>query len=158
MDGSDTDHDPLDDSTSLDESCDSPAPKRPSLCLSEDSSDVANFIGVGVVLNTERRYSLLTKHYKPLTGYSFPKCPKGRSFQHQWLQQFPWLVYSKLVNGGFCLPCVLSASSGYRGSDPGIFVSCPLTTFVKALELLRKHADKGTTRQLWLDRRSFFRR
>ena len=145
MDGSDTDHNPLDDddSTSLDESCDSPAPKRPSLDLSEDSSDVASFIGIGVVINAERRYSLLTKHSKPPAGYSFPKCPKGRSFQHQWLQQFPCLVYSKPVNGGFCLPCVLFASSGYRGSVPGILVSRPLTAFVKALELLRKHADKG---------------
>ena len=34
------------------------------------------------------------------------------------------------------------ASSGYRGSDPGVLVSHPLTTFGKALELLCKHANK----------------
>ena len=34
------------------------------------------------------------------------------------------------------------ASSGYRGSDPGILVSRPLTAFTKALELLRRHVDK----------------
>ena len=48
-------------------------------------------------------------------------------------------MYSRQENGGFCLPCVLF---GYRGSDPGVLVSRPLTTFGKALESLHKHADK----------------
>ena len=52
------------------------------------------------------------------------------------------IVYRQ-ENGGFCLPCVLFATSGYRGSDPGVLVSHPLTTFGKALESLHKHADKG---------------
>ena len=56
---------------------------------------------------------------------------------------FPWLAYSKQENRGFCLPCVLFASSEYHRSDPGVLVSRPLTTFTKALELLHKHADKG---------------
>ena len=56
---------------------------------------------------------------------------------------FPWLVYSKQKNGGYCLPCVVFASTGYKGSNPGVLVSCPLTAFSKALEVLRKHADKG---------------
>ena len=34
---------------------------------------------------------------------------KKRCFQHDWLQQFPWLRYSKSENGGYCLPCVLFA-------------------------------------------------
>ena len=41
------------------------------------------------------------------------------------------------------LPSLYSAQSGYHGSDPGILVSRPMTTFTKALELLRKHAEKG---------------
>ena len=44
---------------------------------------------------------------------------------------------------GFNLPCVPFASSEYRGSDPGVLVSRPLTTYTKALEMLHKHADKG---------------
>ena len=55
---------------------------------------------------------------------------------------FPWLVYNKQKNGGYCLPCVVFASTGYQGSTPGVLVSRPLTTLNKALELLRKHADK----------------
>lgn len=49
--------------------------------------------------------------------------------------------FSRKENGGFCLPCLIFAS-GYRGSDPGVLVSRPLTTFAKALELLRKHDEK----------------
>ena len=67
----------------------------------------------------------------------------GHSFQFQWLQRYPWLVYSRQENGGFCLPCVLFATSVYRGSDRGVLVIRPLTTFGKALESLHKHADKG---------------
>ena len=56
---------------------------------------------------------------------------------------FPWLIYSKQENGGYCLPCVLFApTGGYHGSNPGVLVNRPLTTFGKALELLRKHAAK----------------
>ena len=88
------------------------------------------------------RYSLLTDHFQPSVNYNFPKGASRRSFQHQWLQSFPWLVYSKQEDGGFCLPCVLFASHSYHGCSPGVLVSRPLTVFKKALEKLRKHADK----------------
>ena len=51
-------------------------------------------------------------------------------------------MYSKQENGGFCLPCAVFVSTGYNRSNPGVLVSRPLTTFAKALELLRKHADQ----------------
>ena len=92
--------------------------------------------------NSAERYHLLTSHFQPPPGYSFPKGANGRSFQHRWLQAYPWLVYSKQENDGYCLPCALFATSGYHGSSPGVLVSRPLTVFNKALEMLRKHADK----------------
>ena len=87
-------------------------------------------------------YILHTNHFKPPHDYGFPNATKGCSFQHRWLELFPWLVYSKLENGSYCLPCVLLASTGYHGSNPGVLVSCSLTTFNKALELLRKHCEQ----------------
>ena len=51
-------------------------------------------------------------------------------------------VYSKEKNGGFCLPCVFFATSGYRGQDPGVLVSRPLTNFKKALEQRDGHRKK----------------
>ena len=108
----------------------------------QDCGDVASFVGTRIA-NADQRYNLLNNHFKPGADYSFPKHANGRSFQFQWLQRYPWLVYSRQENGGFCLPCVLFASSGYHGSDPGVLVSRPLTTFGKAVESLRKHADKN---------------
>ena len=55
---------------------------------------------------------------------------------------FPWLVYSKQENGGYCLPYVLFASSGQQNSNPGVLVNRPHKSFNKALELFRKHVDK----------------
>ena len=119
-----------------------PAPKRQNISIvtSENPhSDVASFMS----FSSDTKYNLLMNHFKPGVNYSFPKGSKGRSFQYQWLLKFLWLVYSKQANGGFCLSCVLFASSGYQGSHPGMLVSQPLTKFVKALELFWKHADKG---------------
>lgn len=118
-----------------------PSPKRPAYddgceVVAAATYDVAEVIGS---LDARGRCNLLTKHFKPCSNYCFPKTSTGRSFQH--LEVFPWLVYSKKVNGGFCLPCVLFAScTVYHGSSPGVLVSRPLTSFKKALELLRKHA------------------
>ena len=118
-------------------------PKRP--VLADDASsfptDVTQVIG-SLSISANTRYSLLTNHFQPSADYNFPKGASGRSFQYQWLQSFPWLVYSKQEDGGFCLPCVLFASAGYRRSSPGVLVSRPLTVFKKALEMLRKHTDK----------------
>ena len=121
---------------------DSPPPaKQPSL-LPAQCDNVASFIGARI--SSGERYHLLTNHFKPGPKYTFPKSfTSGRSFQHKWLRQYPWLVYSKRENGGFCLPCVLFSTTGYRGSDPGVLVSRSLTTFNKALEVLRKHTDKS---------------
>lgn len=107
-----------------------------------DCGDVAGFVGTRI-LSAQCRYDLLVNHFKPGVDYAFPRGANGRAFQLRWLVQYPWLAYSKQENGGFCLPCVLFATHGYHGSDPGVLVSRPLTTFTKALELLRKHADKA---------------
>ena len=135
------------DESSDDESdIDPPSPKRPAYddgceVVAAATFDVAEVIGVTSSLDARGRCNLLTKHFKPCSNYCFPKTSTGRSFQHRWLEVFPWLVYSKKVNGGFCLPCVLFAScTVYHGSSPGVLVSRPLTSFKKALELLRKHA------------------
>ena len=47
----------------------------------------------------------------------------------------PWLVYHKLENGGYCLPCFLFAAlASWRQSYDHIS---------KGIELIRKHADMG---------------
>ena len=93
-------------------------------------------------MSADTKYYILQHHFKPGHDYTFPKGDDGRSFQHQWLRQFTWLVYSKRENAGYCLPCLLFSTSGYHGSEPGVLVCKPLTNFRKSLETLRKHIGK----------------
>ena len=89
------------------------------------------------------KYQLITAHFKPGANYILPKNASGRTFQYRWLQRYHWLAYSKKENGGFCIPCILFAPSGHHGSDPGVLVQRPLTSFYKALEMLAKHTEKA---------------
>ncbi len=120
-----------------------PVTKHPALdkVSSPFVQDVAEVIG-SPSISCSTRHSLLNNYFQPPAYYSFPKDQTGRSFQHQWLQRIPWLVYSKQENGGFCLPCVLFAQVGYHGCSPGVLVNRALTNFKKALETIRRHADK----------------
>ena len=61
-------------------------------------------------LTASQKYSLLTNHYKPDPKFLFPKTFSNGckwSFQLSWLHKYPWLVYSKELNGGFCKFCAL---------------------------------------------------
>ena len=77
-----------------------PPAKQPSLVTAQ-CDDVANFVGARIC--SGEKYQLLTKHLKPGPEYIFLWCSSRRYFQHRWLQQYPWLVYSKRENGGFCM-------------------------------------------------------
>ena len=64
-------------------------------------------------LASESKYSLLVNHIKPSSAFKFPSryldwC--NRSCQHKYLEENPWLVYSKVEDALFCLPCVLFAT------------------------------------------------
>ena len=105
-------------------------------------TDIAEVIG-SHSLSADTKHILMTNHFRPDVNYPFPKGSTAHSFQFQWLQSFPWHVYSKQADGGFSLPCVLFAPGhGYHGSNPGVLVCRPLTNFRKALEMLHKNSDK----------------
>ena len=62
-------------------------------------------------------FQLLTNHWKPPIGYNFPfsehnkggKCEK-RYLKRTHLEEFPWLVFSDVQQGLFCLYCPYFAS------------------------------------------------
>ena len=113
-----------------------PASKRPAIATDDSfDDDIANVVSRRDLSDSDK-YGIVKNHFKT---YCFPKNSDGRSFQHQRLRQFAWLVYSRRENG---LPCVLSSIGGYHSSEPGLLVSKPLTNFKKALEMLRKHSTK----------------
>ena len=61
-------------------------------------------------LNDEKCLATFENHFKPSKKYKFPskdEYGKMRSFQHSWLEEHSWLVYSSHIDGAFCKVCVL---------------------------------------------------
>ena len=56
--------------------------------------------------NTAQISNLIKNVYKPEKHFPFPKT-NGRGFRYEWLELYPWLYYSPLKDGGYCLSCVL---------------------------------------------------
>uniref|UniRef100_A0A1X7VRD2 Uncharacterized protein n=1 Tax=Amphimedon queenslandica TaxID=400682 RepID=A0A1X7VRD2_AMPQE len=104
-----------------------------------DYNDNANVAGNAEKLSSSAKYNILQYHFEPDRNHIFPQNSNGHSFQYKWLQEFPWLAYSLQENGGYRINCVLFCISEYHGSFPGDLVTKPLTSFHKALEILRKH-------------------
>ena len=77
-----------------------------------------------LTLTAPEKLNIIDNHFRPGENYAFPKinmnkCKRG--FRHQWLTTYPWLVYSKEVDGGFCLSCVLFATK----ENLGVLVNTP---------------------------------
>ena len=72
-----------------------------------ESGDIADYIKkTSTDITDAIKHQLVDDHFIPDPIYAFPRSSNVHCFQHQWLHRYPWLVYSKQENGGFCLPCV----------------------------------------------------
>ena len=122
-------------------------------------SDIADYVGKR--LSSEELYALLKEdNLKTVPdGYVFPKNKKGRSFQKRWLELYKWLAYSESEDGGYCLFCVLFGRdfSSYHGCKQGCLARGPLTSFGKALEVLKKHTTKEHHKSAALRAHDFLR-
>ena len=82
------------------------------VCRKEDCSQY----DVGLVFKEISSYSdqdklkFIENVWKPGELFDFPasvECSNSnRHFVWSWLKRFPWLAYSKYLDGAFCLPCV----------------------------------------------------
>jgi len=93
-------------------------------------------------LSDVQRYHLLKHHFIPDADFKFPfqygfGC--NRSFQLSWLQHHPWLVYSKVLDGAFCIKCALFANPRDK---LGVLVNKPFTNWRKKSEILTTHITK----------------
>lgn len=111
--------------------------------------DVSMVDDIGVLLQSmpqciirnfspEQKYSLLSNHFKPTIAFNFPSryadgC--NRSCQYQYFVDNPWLVYSKIEDGIFCLPCVLFAAK----QDLGQLVCEKFNTWSKKSRKFAEH-------------------
>ncbi len=65
-------------------------------------------------MDDSKRFQLLTAHNSPGVSdvlHSHQVTKQGKtwkvSFQYNWLQSFPWLSYSTILQGGICRYCIL---------------------------------------------------
>ena len=87
----------------------------------------------------EEKYRVLVNAFRPDSNYLFPSQEEYRAFQSAWLELYSWLSYSPLLNGGFCVPCVLfSQSEQLRGQ----LTTSALRNFTRACQTLKEHACK----------------
>ena len=59
-------------------------------------------------LSNAEKLNILTSVFVPSKSYVFPVTV--RLFKYDWLEQYPWLCYSPIEDGAYCLSCVLFAS------------------------------------------------
>ena len=62
-----------------------------------------------------------------------------RSFQLKWLDKYPWLIYSKELDGGFCKFCSLLARNR---SELGVLVNKPFRRWVKVTKIVDGHVSR----------------
>ena len=87
-------------------------------------------------LSNAEKYDLLTNHVKPEEDVS--KTPKPRrKFCTSWLTKYPWMVYSYIMSGAYCLPCALFALWKHQR---GQLVVKPFQNLKKMVEKANSHA------------------
>ncbi|MCP4298891.1 MAG: hypothetical protein GY786_25200, partial [Proteobacteria bacterium] len=79
--------------------------------------DIGNFYNRVSLMSDAEKYDLQRNVWKPPQTFSFPKNSAGRKFQYRWLESFPWLAYSELLNEVFCIHCVLFGGESSHNSS-----------------------------------------
>ncbi len=114
---------------------------------SDPSLDIGCFFHNVGTLTDDVKFRLLTNHWKPSSSYNFPQHvyqQVKRRFNIRWLSVYPWLAYSKELDGAFCLPCVLfGKQTGHNGFKLDKLYRSPLTNWVSATTKLSEHNNKS---------------
>ena len=94
-------------------------------------------------LSDAKKFELLTKAWQPDKTFKFPAVEmfkKQRSFRYEWLQTYPWLVYSAHRDGALCNYCVLFSSiSGKNSERLEKLYTEPITNWVSATSKFKDH-------------------
>ncbi|XP_028418971.1 uncharacterized protein LOC114544578 [Dendronephthya gigantea] len=125
-------------------------PNAPKVESHGTNFDVAMYRDMVGGMNSSEICNLIRNVFKPDKKYSFPKT-NGRSFRYEWLDLYPWLCYSPLKDGAFCLSCVLFGDRfpGKALKIKNLF-SEPLRRWSGTSYTLKNHAGHGTGGEMGL--------
>ena len=78
----------------------------------------SDFCSAVLGLTIAQKHKLLKKHSKPEANHVFPTqyldgC--NHCFWQAWLTEHPWMVYSELVDGAFCIAYAIFSAHPSRG-------------------------------------------
>ena len=120
------------------------------VCRNQDCSQY----DIGLVFKEISSYSdqdklkFIENVWKPgdLELFNFPvsvECSNSkRHFVWGWLKGFPWLAYSKFLDGAFRLPCVFfGVQCGRNSNKLDKLYKTPLTLWTSAMSRFTKHAS-----------------
>ena len=84
--------------------------------------------------------------WKPGGLFDFPssvECSNSNChFVWSWLKRIPWLIYSKYLDGAFCLPCVFfGVQCGRNANKLDKLYKSPLTLWTSAISHVTKQAS-----------------
>ena len=80
----------------------------------------------------------------PDENYKFPISNSNRRFQHAWLQAFrPWLCYSKLHDGAFCINCAMFYHNAQFFGKVERLCTVPYKNWKNAMQDFKVHRDKS---------------
>ena len=107
---------------------------------------------IGLVISTiskasnSEKYRFINNVWKPTLDYDFPASVetrgKLRKCRHEWLVRYTWLVYSKYLDGLFCLPCALfGIESGKNAARLDKLFRSPLTFWTTAVTRFQNHSS-----------------
>ena len=121
---------------------------REPVCGKEDCSpfDFGTVYRVIASFTDAEKFRFIESVWKPDVLFEFPAsketCGKQRKFRQEWLVKYPWLVYSKYLDGAFCLPCVcFGMECGKNGAKLDKLFRSPLTFWTTARGKFDSHAS-----------------
>lgn len=121
----------------------STAPEQASITTEQpDDNDIGLY--VRKKCTDEEKFILLKNRWLPPENYTFPASKiRNLKFQRKWLIDFPWLAYSKSLDGAFCQFCCLFcvSSVGKGNVQAKSLVKEPFSRWKDALEQFRLHQD-----------------
>ncbi len=95
-------------------------------------------------ISADFKYELLCSTWEPKSTYSFPLNSSKHRFQHKWLKTFPWIAYLKVVDGAFCVNCVLlGGESSHNAPKLDCLFKSPFINWAEAKTKFIHHAEKS---------------
>ncbi|XP_054266894.1 52 kDa repressor of the inhibitor of the protein kinase-like [Macrosteles quadrilineatus] len=114
------------------------------------SSSIFHSSNKCVNTSDEEKLNILKGLFVPDATFKFPTTQlqkKHLKFQHNWLQRWNWLAYSKLNDGAYCKFCVLFSSECLGKGDLSVrtasLVGQPFKKWKDAVEKFQHHSNRN---------------